>query len=78
MSAYSFAGRSRRLGTGSIKPDKEETEDNLRQRKEENSKLFYEDKRHKLFEEYIKIINRYNPKIFVMENVKGLDLQNQV
>ena len=70
--AYSLAGRSRRLGTGFIKSDNEETEDNLRQRKEENSKLFYEDKRHKLFEEYIKIINRYNPKIFVMENVKGL------
>ena len=77
--AYSLAGRSRRLGTGFIKSDNEETEDNLRQRKEENSKLFYEDKRHKLFEEYIKItINRYNPKIFVMENVKDLDLQNQV
>ena len=33
---------------GFIKSDNEETEDNLRQRKEENSKLFYEDKRHKL------------------------------
>ena len=31
-----------------------------------------EDPRNKLFYEFIKIINWYNPKAFVMENVKGL------
>ena len=67
--AYSLAGRSRRLGSRNLKSSETKTEEEV---KEENSKLFYEDKRHKLFEEYIKIINRYNPMIFVMENVKGL------
>lgn len=31
-----------------------------------------EDPRNKLFYEFVKIINWYNPKAFVMENVKGL------
>ncbi len=31
-----------------------------------------DDPRNKLFFEYIKFINWYNPKAFVMENVKGL------
>ena len=38
--AYSLAGRSRRLGTGSIKSDKEETEDNLRQEKKKTANYF--------------------------------------
>ena len=30
------------------------------------------DSRHYLYREYLKIINRYNPPVFVMENVKGI------
>ena len=74
--AYSLAGRSRRLGTGYTETIEQETDEEFKKRKKElkkeNSEIFYEDKRHTLFKEYLKIINRYNPKIFVMENVKGL------
>ncbi|MFW5500927.1 MULTISPECIES: DNA cytosine methyltransferase [unclassified Maridesulfovibrio] len=31
-----------------------------------------EDKRHFLYQEYLKIINRYRPAVFVMENVRGM------
>ena len=33
---------------------------------------FYKDKRHTLYLEYIKILCRYQPAVFVMENVKGM------
>lgn len=33
---------------------------------------FYDDKKHFLFREYLHIIERFRPTIFVMENVKGL------
>ena len=36
------------------------------------TKEFYQDKRHTLYKEYLKIICRYQPAIFVMENVKGM------
>lgn len=34
--------------------------------------LFYEDKKHFLFREYLHIIQKFRPTVFVMENVKGL------
>lgn len=33
---------------------------------------FYRDERHTLYEEYLRIIRRHRPAVFVMENVKGL------
>lgn len=33
---------------------------------------FERDKRHELYKEYLRIIRRFHPPIFVMENVKGL------
>ncbi len=33
---------------------------------------FYEDKRHTLYREYLRLIARHAPTIFIMENVKGL------
>lgn len=33
---------------------------------------FYEDERHTLYREYLRIIERHGPTVFVMENVKGL------
>lgn len=35
-------------------------------------KAFEEDKRHFLYREYLRIIRRFSPAIFVMENVKGI------
>jgi DNA (cytosine-5)-methyltransferase 1 len=37
-----------------------------------NDETFEEDKKHFLYKEYLHIINRFAPHIFVMENVKGL------
>ena len=56
--AYSLVGRSRM----------ENAEDYRRKR----NHTFSEDKRHKLYEEYLRIIAKYGPAIFVMENVKGI------
>ena len=61
--AYSLAGRSRMLGVGSKYNDKIR----LNQIKE-----FYEDKRHSLYKEYLKILARFKPKMFIIENVKGM------
>jgi DNA (cytosine-5)-methyltransferase 1 len=33
---------------------------------------FYEDKRHTLYKQYLKLIQEHKPALFVMENVKGL------
>lgn len=33
---------------------------------------FYEDKRHTLYREYLRLIARHAPTVFIMENVKGL------
>lgn len=33
---------------------------------------FYEDKKHFLFREYLHILDKFRPTVFVMENVKGL------
>ena len=35
-------------------------------------KAFEEDKRHFLYQEYLRIIERFEPAVFVMENVKGM------
>lgn len=68
--AYSLAGRSRMLGVG-----KDNQKYSLKERNDLDEKLateFYSDKRHTLYKEYVKILSKYQPAIFVMENVKGL------
>lgn len=68
--AYSLAGRSRMLGGGNEMGSLSE-----KQAKTLRSRLasdFYKDKRHTLYKEYIKILSRYQPSIFIMENVKGM------
>lgn len=60
--AYSLVGRSRMLGAlkdadGKLKDD---------------GKEFYKDHRHKLYQEYLRIIYKFSPPVFVMENVKGI------
>lgn len=41
-------------------------------RARESREEFEKDKRHFLYEEYLRIIRRFMPTVFVMENVKGL------
>jgi DNA (cytosine-5)-methyltransferase 1 len=60
--AYSLVGRSRMLGAlkdinGDLIDDGQE---------------FFEDHRHKLYHQYLRIIAKYSPSVFVMENVKGI------
>lgn len=68
--AYSLAGRSRMLGVGN-KPfeSQSESKTDLTARL---AKEFYKDRRHTLYLEYIQILCRYQPAVFVMENVKGM------
>lgn len=71
--AYSIAGRSRRLGIGKeayseLEIGKSTNED----KKREKARLFYEDERHLLYLEYIKILSKFKPRFFIMENVKGI------
>lgn len=35
-------------------------------------RAFYEDKRHTLYQEYLRLIKGHSPAVFIMENVKGL------
>lgn len=68
--AYSLAGRSRRLGVGNRTLENEhETKNDLIARL---ANEFYKDRRHTLYLEYTKILCRYQPAVFVMENVKGM------
>jgi DNA (cytosine-5)-methyltransferase 1 len=60
--AYSLVGRSRMLGA------LKDNEGNLKN----DGKKFYQDHRHKLYREYLRVIGMHNPAVFVMENVKGI------
>jgi DNA (cytosine-5)-methyltransferase 1 len=60
--AYSLVGRSRMLGA------LKDNEGNL----EDHGKKFYQDHRHNLYREYLRVIGMHNPAVFVMENVKGI------
>lgn len=59
--AYSIVGRSRSLGAA-------EKSDNPVAAREK----FYLDHRHTLYKEYLRIIQEYQPAIFIMENVVGI------
>ena len=68
--AYSLVGRARMTGLGIAGKDLEGKElDRLRQKKLKN---FYQDHRHTLYKEYLKIVAVHKPTVFVMENVKGI------
>ena len=58
--AYSLVGRARMVGSSS-------NSDFESKRKE-----FEKDPRHKLYLQYLEIIAKFRPAVFVMENVKGL------
>lgn len=60
--AYSLVGRARRLGA--LK--------DINGYLIDNGKAFFDDHKHKLYEEYLRIIARHSPSVFVMENVKGI------
>lgn len=65
--AYSLVGRSKILG--GIKRDSGESEEAYIHRK---LATFDEDDRHQLYKEYLAIIAKHWPSIFVMENVRGI------
>ena len=65
--AYSLVGRSKMLGD--IKPEKGELKEEFKARR---NALFGNDPRHKLYQEYLRIIYKFSPAVFVMENVKGI------
>lgn len=60
--AFSLVGRSRMLGA--LKDDNGVLVD--------GGKAFFADHRHKLYQQYLRIIAMYGPAVFVMENVKGI------
>lgn len=41
-------------------------------RKNENRTKFANDKRHTLYKEYLHILHKFQPSVFIMENVKGI------
>ncbi len=68
--AYSLVGRARMTGAGT-------SGDQLKGKKlekfiEEKINRFYDDQRHTLYKEYLKIVAVHKPTVFVMENVKGI------
>ena len=75
--AYSLAGRTRILGKKPLK-DEKIYKNNAKQYEKDlesyNIKLnnFSKDERHELYTEYIRIISKFSPAIFVMENVQGI------
>ena len=65
--AYSLVGRSKILG--SIKKEANESIEGFNRRRQST---FDEDERQELYKEYLAIIARHWPSIFVMENVRGI------
>lgn len=70
--AYSLAGRSRMTGLGSLADQNEDDEELLQKLGKERLDKFYNDHRHQLYREYLRIVAVHQPSVFVMENVKGI------
>ena len=60
--AYSLVGRSKQLG------ELKKTEGSI----SDAEQKFYQDHRHKLYRQYLRILACFAPAVFVMENVKGI------
>lgn len=60
--AYSLVGRSKQLG------ELKKTEGSISGAEQK----FYQDHRHKLYRQYLRILAYFAPAVFVMENVKGI------
>lgn len=60
--AYSLVGRSKQLG------ELKKTENTIAKAEQK----FYQDPRHKLYRQYLRILAYFAPAVFVMENVKGI------
>jgi DNA (cytosine-5)-methyltransferase 1 len=69
--AYSLMGRARMTGIGhqARSASDPEVSDRVRQTR---LQAFGSDVRHKLYQEYLRIIAVHQPAVFVMENVKGI------
>lgn len=60
--AYSLVGRSKQLGE--LKKSEKSPE--------KAAQKFYQDLRHKLYRQYLRILAFFSPAVFVMENVQGI------
>jgi DNA (cytosine-5)-methyltransferase 1 len=72
--AYSIVGRSRLTGTGE---DWRLIQNPMKARQAKRARMakrrkYEADPRHKLYRHYLRILAKYRPPVFVMENVKGL------
>ena len=68
--AYSLVGRSRLTGMG-MDAEKLNPKEATKARKDREDR-FYNDRRHILYLEYLRIVAIHQPSVFVMENVKGI------
>ncbi len=68
--AYSLMGRARMTGTG--EKGRKASDEALDALKREITTKFLSDKRHFLYQEYLRIVAVHQPNIFVMENVMGI------
>jgi DNA (cytosine-5)-methyltransferase 1 len=67
--AYSLMGRARMTGVGAAARAESTGIEELRERKRSK---FAADRRHVLYQEYLRIVAVHQPAVFVMENVKGI------
>ena len=58
--AYSIVGRARNIGKSKVADNPEILDQ------------FYQDARHTLYREYLKVLSAFEPEVFIMENVKGI------
>lgn len=58
--AYSIVGRARNIGKSKVADNPEILDQ------------FYQDARHTLYREYLKVLSAFGPEVFIMENVKGI------
>ncbi|WP_170381963.1 DNA cytosine methyltransferase [Ruegeria atlantica] len=70
--AYSLVGRSRMTGLGAVLSHDDLDEDSIKRIETDRLNKFYNDHRHRLYREYLRIVAVHQPSVFVMENVKGL------
>jgi len=70
--AYSLIGRARMIGLGQVGQDGSVAAADLALMKTERRSAFFDDIRHTLYREYLRIVAVHQPAVFVMENVKGI------
>ncbi len=70
--AYSLMGRARMTGLGNAGRDANLATTKLDEIKQQIATRWESDKRHFLYQEYLRIVAVHQPSVFVMENVMGI------